>query len=199
MGASRFVGLLERGEQGTLMALGDSLTVGYMVQRGYLDMVEAELRGRYPACNLRVDNQGVCGNTVLDGLARVRGILLDGAPDLALLQFGLNDCFVGITPARFKEGLLTLIGRVRDKSPDTEIMLVPPPAVRFENFNEEAKPFRQVTIEASAEANVVAVPMAAAFHATNEDQPLWLSDGVHPSHGGYELMANAVIEAIFSS
>lgn len=193
---TRFADRLQRGQPTTLTALGDSLTVGYMVRHGYLDMVETSLRERFPGCDLRVSNQGVCGDTIFDGHRRAPHALLSAPPHAALVQFGLNDCFSGINREQFKEATEALVLRLRTQSPDTEIILVPAPPCRLPDFDREAEPFRISYHELGEELTVLVAPVFRHWRTRNQKLPLWLPDGVHPTEAGYRIIAEAVLEML---
>jgi len=193
---SRFRDRLLAGEPATLCALGDSLTVGYLVNRGYLDMVEADLRQRFPHCDLWVENRSVCGDTIFDGTRRAPHALLSAPPHAALIQFGLNDCFSGVSSGQFRQGVTALVERLKTRSPGTEIILVPAPPIRAPEFDREAEPYRTACDDIAGEPGVVSAPVSCVWRAANQDLPLWLGDGVHPTEAGYRLMADAVLQSL---
>jgi acyl-CoA thioesterase I len=193
---TRFADRLRSGRPTTMTALGDSLTVGYMVRRGYLDMVETSLRERFPSCDLRVANQGVCGDTIFDGTRRAPQALFSTPPNAALIQFGLNDCFSGVTREQFKEATGELVSRLRALSPDTEVVLVPAPPCRTADFDGEAEPFRTAYEELGNELSVLVAPVPRLWRTRSPELPLWLTDGVHPTEGGYRIMAETVLEVL---
>ena len=192
----RFVRLLEAGGPAHLAGLGDSLTYGYMVSRGYFDMVADGLRDRYPEAQLTVANYGVCGDTATGGLNRAGQLFRPAPPDLALVQFGLNDCYMGIPAEEFQEDLLDLVSRLRRDAPECELLLVPPPVLRFDDDNRMVKPFRRAFFRVAEEADVPIAPVAETWRTHEPAGPLWLSDGVHPSKEGYSIIAKAVLTAI---
>ena len=63
MPMTRFIERLARGDRPTVLGLGDSLTFGYMVPRGYLHILRDLLVSRAPKAPPIIDNQGSCGDT----------------------------------------------------------------------------------------------------------------------------------------
>jgi acyl-CoA thioesterase I len=193
---SSFIERLCQRQPTVLSALGDSLTVGYMVHQGYLDLVRSDLEQRYPEADLQVLNHGVCGDTVFDGAKRLHPAILAPRPHLALVQFGLNDCFSGISPARFSEGLNDVILWIKSSLPDSLIMLIPPPPVEPAAFDIQAEPFRVAMVEAAASRATLIAPVSAHWGVNFPGKRLWLSDGIHPTEAGYRCMAEAIIYAL---
>jgi lysophospholipase L1-like esterase len=191
-----FVHALRRGDAATLSALGDSLTYGYLVARGYLDMVEETLQRLFPEALLTVHNHGVCGDTVFDGLERAGEAFFAPQPQVGLIQFGLNDCFQGMSAARFSAGLEHLVLDCRQRVPHMDLVLVPPPPVEAASFDQAAEPFREAMADVAEEHGGVLAPVSTRWNEDRPDEPLWLADGVHPTQAGYRRMASAVLDAL---
>ncbi len=186
---------LAAGEPGRLSALGDSLTYGYLVRQGYLDMVEAALRSQYPESQLTVLNHGVCGDTVFDGLSRFDEAFVYPQPDLGLIEFGLNDCFQGITPERFAAGLEQLVDLCRQRVPAMELVILPPIPVQPAAFQAAAEPFKKACFDIARQGPYPCVDFATPWRAA-DNLPLWQGDGVHPTEAGYRIMAQAVLATL---
>ena len=62
---------LKSGEKVKLVALGDSLTYGWMTQYGFLDYLEILINKKYPNSEILIINKGVPGDTAADGLYRL--------------------------------------------------------------------------------------------------------------------------------
>ncbi len=192
----RFLRRLEAGGSATLRALGDSLTVGYRVRRGYLDFLGDMLQGRLPGCGVSLENHGVCGDTVFDGIDRSRSVLRSPPADAQILQFGTNDCFCGVSAARYQGGLLELAARYRECGGAGDLLLLPPPRVRMADFDGALDAFRDAVDQIASRTGAVVVPVLDVWDAFNGPEPLWLEDGVHPTEAGYRLMARAVMSAL---
>ncbi len=193
---TRFAGLLDTGGTVRLAGLGDSLTYGYMVGRGYFDMTVDDLRDRFPQAQLTVANHGVCGDTATGGLSRTGPLLRPEPPHLILVQFGLNDCYMGIPADEFGEDLTQLVDSLGRDAPESDLLLVPPPLLRFDEDNRMVKPFRRAFARVAEETGASIAPIEETWRIHEAAGPLWLSDGVHPSEEGYSIMARAVLTAI---
>ena len=54
---------LRTAESATIVAIGDSLTYGWMVRKGYLDFLQGMLTEKYPKNGFRLINKGIPGDT----------------------------------------------------------------------------------------------------------------------------------------
>jgi acyl-CoA thioesterase-1 len=95
-----------------LVALGDSLTVGYGVAPGkaFPDQLEAALKAK--GWDVTIDNAGVSGDTVEDGLARYDWSVPADA-DALIVELGANDMLRGLKPETTKTALLAMLDRAR--------------------------------------------------------------------------------------
>ena len=183
----------------TLSVLGDSLSYGYMVTTGYIHMLMELLAKDYPSNQFRLHNHGVCGDTAQDGLRRLRGALLQPPADIALVQFGINDCFVGISVSEFHAAVRKIVQGYQAECPKGIVLLMPPPPVYPSQENLMLEPFRKAMHELAKMLGVVCVPMYEHWSVGESNPTQWLDDGVHPSDEGYRLMARAVYAALTSS
>lgn len=191
---ARFIDQLERGVRPTLLGLGDSLTFGYMVPQGYLHIVRDILTEMAPKSPPIVENQGSCGDTAAGGRARLRHLLGDEGPDLALIQFGINDAFLGVEQSAFHENIESLITTFKESRPDGEVLVVPAPPLAWPADDAYVEPFRRAAADVAADHEVLLAPVSDFFH---KDHPgAYLADGVHPSPRGHAWMAQAVLAAL---
>lgn len=179
-----------------ISALGDSLTVGYMVGHGYFHQFLARLRREYPDCNITAENHGICGDTARGGLRRFTQAS-HPVPQLAIVQFGLNDAFMGIGASDFQSSLQRLVAEFQRL--DAQVLLVPPPVLRDEADNSVARPFIQAHVAVAKATGALVADIAGAWEAHSQTEDLWLFDGVHPSEQGYTIMADAVWSALVST
>jgi len=196
---SSFALLIKDQRQITLSVLGDSLSYGYMVPAGYIHMLMELLAQDYLSNQFRLHNHGVCGDTAQGGLRRLRGALLHPPADIALVQFGINDCFVGIPASEFQAAVRQIVREYQTECPKGIVILIPPPPVYPPQENLMLEPFRQAMHELAKTLSVVCVPIYEHWPVGESSPTQWLDDGVHPSEEGYRLMARAVYAALTSS
>ena len=193
---SSFASLVKAQHLITVSVLGDSLSYGYMVSAGYVHMLMDLLARHHPSHEFRSHNHGVCGDTARGGLSRLRRALLDPPADIALIQFGINDCFVGISASDFATAVSQIVKAYRAECPEGIVLLVPPPPVHPQREHLMLASFRQAMQQVAESLEVVCVPIDEHWPVDKSSPNHWLSDGVHPSEEGYRLMARAVHAAL---
>ena len=82
----------------TLVALGDSLTVGYQLPGSAALPAVLERNLRAEGLDVRIENAGVSGDTATGGLERLDWSVAEGV-DGVILALGANDMLRGIDPA----------------------------------------------------------------------------------------------------
>lgn len=192
---------LKNGDELTLCALGDSLTQGWMVSRGYLDFLKEFIQQSYPSSKLKIINRGIPGDTADGGLDRLREDVTDYDPDLVFIQFGLNDLYMGYPVIRFKNCINAIVQTLLDDS-DAEIILLTSIKILDARENKAAAEFYGA-IEGVAEEKGVALCGVHEYwdekiRSGAEHGSLVQYDGVHPTVEGYRLMAEAIMKTIKS-
>jgi lysophospholipase L1-like esterase len=188
---------LKSGAETTIIALGDSLTNGWMVRKGYLDFMEEMLWEAFPGSRLHIINRGIPGDTAEGGLYRLKKDVLDFNPDCVFVQFALNDAFCGCSAAQFKYYIQRIINEIRNDC-DADIVLIT--SVYVENSWEmyfASEFYRQ--LEILGEENSLPVARVHDYWKKRIDEgvefrTLVQDDLVHPTVAGYRLMAEAVMQ-----
>ncbi|WP_404423083.1 arylesterase [Thalassospira australica] len=174
----------------TLMLYGDSLMAGYGLshEEGFAPRLEAALRDA--GHNVKVINSSVSGDTTAAGLARLDWALVD-QPDMVLLELGANDALRGVEPARTRENLDAIIGKLRDR--DVAVLLagmMAPPNMGKEYGAE----FNEIYPELAAEYQLAFYPFfldgVAADSSLNQD------DGIHPNADGVKLIVERILPKV---
>ncbi len=60
-----------------LQPSGDSLTYGWMAEKGYIDFLQDMLQAKYPAATIQFINRGLPGDTAEGGLRRLKAQVID--------------------------------------------------------------------------------------------------------------------------
>ncbi|MCL2155747.1 MAG: SGNH/GDSL hydrolase family protein [Leptospirales bacterium] len=188
---------LKSGEKVKLVALGDSLTYGWMTQYGFLDYLEILVNKKYLNSQLLIINKGVPGDTAADGLHRVERDVIKLFPDLVFIQFALNDAYSGLSANEFQKNIESIIGKIKERL-DPEIALLTSVAIQDNSMNRVANEF-YMKISQSGEKYKLPVISVHEYWEKKiasgiKHSQLVQYDGVHPTEKGYELMAEAVFE-----
>ena len=186
----------KKGKALLIAALGDSLTYGWMVSKGYPDFLEEMIKSRYPESGVKILNLGVPGDTAEDGLRRIVEVIRD-KPDLVMIQFALNDAFSGHTPERFKRNIESIILRIKQDT-DAAILLLTSVPVMYSPEDKIAEKFYDRIKECGTEYNIPVVCVHEYWKKKITEgvrfSSLLQGDGIHPLENGYRLMAEAVME-----
>ncbi|MBW2534753.1 MAG: hypothetical protein JRI55_24890 [Deltaproteobacteria bacterium] len=183
------------GDTLTIAGLGDSLTYGWMVRRGFFDRCCDLLGERFPAAEIRSVNAGIPGDTAAGGLRRLAP-LVHPRPDVVTVQFGLNDLFGGVGEASFRGALDRIAGQLLDAGAVPVLCTSCPVGAAWDDGGVDR--FYGVIREVAAARDV---PLAdLERHWLENVDPsfgpddLFQEDGVHPTDPGHALMAAGLAE-----
>ena len=181
------------------VALGDSLTYGWMVNKGYLDFLSDMIIQKYPEAKPNIHNRGIPGDTADGGLRRLKEHVLSIHPDVVSVQFGLNDLFVGYTVEQFAVNIQKIIARIKTQC-CCEILLMTSVAISDPLENAQARAFYNAIINISQHESLPCARVheywERAIALGRRWEELVQADGVHPTEEGYRLMAEAIMEVL---
>lgn len=188
---------LKSGNPLRIVALGDSLTQGWMVRRGYVDFLNDMLKEKFPQSHFVLINRGIPGDTAEGGLYRLEYDVLDEKPDCVLIQFGLNDAFSGYSPGEFESLVEKIIKGIKE-STGADIILVTSSYIGGNRENRIAEEFYG-RLEGLAKKHELPIARVHEYwkKRISEDiefRKLVQFDSVHPTELGYRLMAEALMK-----
>ena len=162
--------------EGTIVAVGDSLTEGLGVEEefAYPAVLEEKLHDLgYP---YQVVNAGISGETSSGTLARLKWVLTL-KPDIVILVIGANDGFRGIDPDLIKTNIHKIV----------------------KNLGKDyTTAFASIYPEIAKSENIILTPFFLKGVAA--DRKLNQADGIHPTADGYQVIVDnitpSVLEAI---
>lgn len=177
-----------------ILFFGNSLTAGMGLEES--EAFPAQIQQKIDSLDLpyEVINAGLSGETTAAGRNRINWVLNQNV-DVFVLELGANDGLRGIPVEETKENLQSIIKTVREKNPDTEIILagmqIPP------NLGQEyTSDFRKIFPDLAEENDLHLVPFLLEGVAGNSS--LNQGDGIHPTAEGYEIVADNVWEVLES-
>lgn len=170
-----------------IVALGDSLTVGYELPAR--DAFPAKLGAALKAKGLAVsiENAGVSGDTASSGLARVDWSVPEGT-DAVILELGANDALRGIDPKVTRAALEGIVRRLKGRG--IEILLCGMRAPR--NLGADyAKDFDPIFPEIAAADGLIFYPFFLEGVAI--DPKFTQRDGLHPNAAGVDVIVAHIL------
>lgn len=93
------------GDQGTIVAVGDSLTAGYGVDESEAYPALLQKRLRSDGFSFNVINAGISGETSSGTLSRIEWVIRSLKPDIVILETGANDGLRGVDPNVLEKNL----------------------------------------------------------------------------------------------
>lgn len=170
--------------------LGDSLSAGFGLpaRESFPAVIERALRER--GTPIRIVNAGVSGDTTAGGLARLPWLLRQ-EPDLVIVELGGNDGLRGQPVEAIEKNLRAIVERSLASGAGILLLeMTLPPSYGAEYV-------RRFTAAYSRVACDLEVPLVEGFlRGVGGVGALNLSDGIHPTAGGHERLAENVIPAL---
>ncbi len=186
--------IISKNEDLRIGGLGDSLTYGWEVERGFFDRFCNGLASRHPRTSLVRLNEGVPGDTARGGLARLPA-MLSQSPHLLLVQFGLNDMFCGIPVSSYAESLAGIVDQAMEAGVRPWLVVSSPLALPREESL--ARAYYDAIRELGHDRGVTVADLDAfwrsRFDPGRPEGRLFLADGVHPDDAGHALMADGLL------
>jgi lysophospholipase L1-like esterase len=184
-----------KGDRLIITGLGDSLTYGWMVRRGFFDRCVDALGGRFPNAAISRINAGVPGDTAPGGFLRAASALA-GKPDAIAIQFGLNDCYSGVTPGEY-DAAIRRIADLAVRAGALPILVTSPPT-ELAGGPEAMDPYYGALRALAAERSFPLADIDAAWRAlpAGRASAMYLDDGVHPSDEGHAFMAEVLLATL---
>ena len=154
-------------------------------------------------------NRGISGNRIVDLYARIKADFINLNPDFLSILIGVNDVWHelgnrnGVDAEKFEMVYSLLIDEIQKACPDIKILLMEPfvlpgtaTAENIEYFQSEVSLRAEAVRRVAEKFNTGFLPLQQLFDAACEKAPAdyWLSDGVHPTAFGHEMIARAWYE-----
>jgi acyl-CoA thioesterase-1 len=173
--------------QGTIVAVGDSLTAGYGVDESRAYPAQLEKRLLSDGYDYRVVNAGVSGETSSGTLSRIDWVIATLNPDIVILETGANDGLRGIDPEVLEKNLNALVGTL--KKNDIRVILAG--MQMLPNLGPEyTERFASVYPAVAREQAVPLIPFFLQGVAGKAE--LNQEDKIHPTAEGYSRIVENV-------
>lgn len=179
-------------DTGTILFFGDSLTAGLGVEPD--EAFPAVIQEKIDSLDLpyKVVNAGLSGETTAGGKNRIDWVLNQDV-DVFVLELGANDGLRGIPVEETRRNLQAIIDVVKEKNPDTEIVLTGmqiPPNMGAEYTTD----FKNIFPELAEKNDIYLVPFL--LEKVGGVPSLNQGDGIHPTAEGHKILARNVWEVL---
>jgi len=167
--------------QDRILAFGDSLPYGY----------NAKPTESYPTVlshltGYKIINEGVLGDTSVDGVKRLAPLLKNSNIKLMILCFGGNEIIQGLSKENLKNNLKTMIHMAKEKN--IEVLLISVPNLGLFGLS-AMELYEEVADEEH-------IPLLSGMLSNILSQPSLKSDQIHPNALGYKIMAEKIYEKL---
>jgi len=194
VGESRPAEHKENSYEGTIVAFGNSLTEGFLVdeEQAYPAQLEKKLQAN--GYNYKVVNSGISGETSSGALSRVNWVL-KLKPDIVILETGANDGFRGISPELVEKNISETIRILKERG--VRVVLAGMQMLR--NLGGEyTTAFGKIYPSVAEKQGVILAPFF--LEGIAGDPKLNQADSIHPTAEGYKIVVENlypyVVEAI---
>jgi acyl-CoA thioesterase I len=176
----------QKGFDGTIIALGNSLTAGYGVKEKESYPARLERRLHEAGHRWRVINAGISGETSGETLSRIN-LVLELGPDIVILEIGVNDGFRGIEPRLIEKNIEETV-RILKEQNVTVILAGMRMLVNTGHDYDEA--FAAIFPAIARKHGLVLIPFF--LEGVAGDPSLNKGDGIHPVAKGYRIVTETV-------
>lgn len=179
--------------EGTVIALGNSLTAGLGVaqKEAYPALLEEKLQKN--GYNWQVINAGISGETSSGALSRINWIIAR-KPDIVILETGANDGMRGIPPDVIRKNISRAVTLLQEAG--IEVVLAG--MQMLQNLGPAyTREFEAIYPAVAEERQVILVPFFLKQVAG--DPALNLPDGIHPSPEGQRLVTQTVFPFVLEA
>jgi acyl-CoA thioesterase I len=179
---------LRAAEPKAILVLGDSIAAGYGLDPDEAFPALLQEKITKAGLNYKVVNAGLSGDTTAGGLRRI-GWLLRQPVDVLLLELGGNDGLRGIDPTETERNLKGIIEKVRQKNPDTTIVIA---GMQMpENMGKDyTTRFREVFGRVATEQRATLIPFL--LEGVGGKAELNQADRIHPTAEGHKVIAATI-------
>jgi lysophospholipase L1-like esterase len=187
----------------------EEINPAFQQGNGYVFLIAARLGLDAPASGHSFVNRGVSGDCVTRLLARWQEDAVALAPDVLSLLSGINDTlrvFSGqenecLSDEGFSATYRKLLLPLRETNPRIHFILLEPYLLEAgrvtKEWREHLAPRQGIVREIAGEFGATFIPLQKHFDEAVRSAPAeyWAFDGIHATHAGFQLIADAWVEA----
>lgn len=191
----------QEGKKITIVAIGDSLTLGY--QNPFLDPMTVEetpytdmLKKRLGE-DAKIYNKGLCGELTRDMLHRFERDVISYKPDYVIILGGSNDLGWNFPPKKICKNLVEMYKQAR-AAKIAPIACTVPSILNFDDLIPARKELNSLIKEYAKKNRILCIDLFSALShpKTKRLREEFSSDGLHLSKEGYTVMGEAIYQAL---
>ena len=177
-----------------LLIRGGSIAAGFGVTKSYVDILTQSLLGK----RIEVINRSRYQENSFDGIGTFNEDIGDFAPDILLIQFGVDDAFGYVYRSEFQENIVQMVRLARLRF-NPAIFLATSQTFddpyEMDAVNIYYRSLSIVATELGCELIPVHSYWAGYLVEQNlQSKDLVLSDSKYPNESGHQVMAQAIIK-----
>lgn len=173
-----------------IVAFGDSLTAGYMLQPSEAFPVQLQAALKAQGHSVDIINAGVSGDTTSGGLERLEWSIPDGT-DAVIVELGANDALRGIDPKQARASLDAILSKLKARNVDVLLAGMYAPS----NWGEDYRAaFDRIYPELAQQYGTLLYPFFLEGVAT--DAKLNMGDGLHPTGAGVAEIVKRILPKV---
>jgi acyl-CoA thioesterase-1 len=170
-----------------VLVLGDSISAGYgiPVGHGWVALLQKRLSGK--GYSHHVVNASISGDTSRSAGARLKNLLDDVHPDIAVVELGGNDGLRGLALEEIEKNLETIIEQLKNRN--SRVLLIPmqlPP-----NYGPVYTSRFQEMYQRLGQAHDIKVG-EFILEGIGDRPELMQSDGIHPITAAQQMMLDNI-------
>lgn len=173
-----------------MVALGDSLTAGYMLKPAEAFPVQLAVALTAKGVAVDIANAGVSGDTTAAGLERFDWAIPDGT-EAVIVELGANDALRGIDPEQTRSNLDKILTRLKERN--IEVLLAGMTAPKNWGKEYEAR-FATIYTDLATKHGALLYPFFLEGVAL--DAKLNLQDGLHPTANGVDVIVKGIMPKV---
>ncbi len=173
--------------EGTIVAVGDSLTAGLGVVEDQAYPAQLARRLQAEGFNYQVINAGVSGETSSGALSRIEWVISSLSPDIVILETGANDGLRGLDPDLLRSNLDRLVNQLTAHN----VQVIMAGMLMLPNLGPNyTRAFSEIYPQIAEKNGVILIPffLDGVAGKPHLNQP----DRLHPTAEGYARVVETV-------
>gem|GEM_PF-1298297 len=191
----------QEGDTVKIVCYGNSITNGYKVGTSgrvanpYPESLEKKLQTHYKNQHIKIINQGHNGWRSGEALANVQRLVIAEKPTLVILEFGINDVYSSLSPARFEQNMRQLISQI--KASNIRILVLLPTPIQTE-YESKVQQYAPVLEKITKEEKIAFFDLHSAILQRLQEEKITLTkllpDNVHLADDYYVWISDAIFD-----